>query len=82
MFSFMDGGNKPSLGFLAVPDWLQPSTVAAMRNAEQHARARGRDGAAEAWEVAWGHHPALPATMINEAVAAVLAPSFIARPPR
>lgn len=59
---------------MKIPDWMNARTVAAMRAAERQARARGRDGAGDAWEVAQGHYPALPATMILEAVAAVLAP--------
>lgn len=57
-----------------IPEWMDARTVAAMRAAERQARARGRDGAGEAWDVARGHHPALPSTMILDAVAAVLAP--------
>ena len=59
---------------MKIPDWMNARTVAAMRAAERQARARGRDGAGDAWEVAQGHYPALPATMILQAVAAVLAP--------
>ena len=59
---------------MKIPEWMNASTVAAMRAAERQARAKGGDGAGDAWEVAQGHHPAMPATLILEAVAAVLAP--------
>lgn len=58
---------------MTIPEWMNAGTVAAMRAAERQARVRGRDGAGDAWDVAQGHFPAMPATMILEAVAAVLA---------
>jgi hypothetical protein len=60
---------------MTIPSWMSASTVAAMRAAEKRARARGRDGAGEAWEVAWGHHPSMSPAAIAEATAAVLAAS-------
>lgn len=59
---------------MKIPEWMNANTVASMRAAERQARARGRDGAGEAWEIARALHPALPTTMILEAVACVLAP--------
>ena len=55
-----------------LPAWIGEATVRAIEEAAQRARARGRDGAAEAWEAAWMRHPALPATAVTEAVAVVL----------
>jgi hypothetical protein len=58
---------------MTIPSWMSASTVVAMRAAEKRARARGRDGVGEAWEVAWGHHPSMSPAAIAEATAAVLA---------
>ena len=65
---------------MKIPEWMDARTVAAMRAAERRGRAQGRDGSGDAWEVAAGHHPALPTTMIMEAVAAVLAPPQASTP--
>lgn len=57
------------------PPWLARGTVAAMRLAQDQALAWGRDAyaAAEAVrEVVAAAHPALPATMITEAVACIV----------
>ena len=55
-----------------LPAWIDEPTVRAIENAARQARARGRDGASDAWEAAWMRHPALPTTIVIEAIAIVL----------
>jgi predicted RecB family endonuclease len=52
----------------ALPD----ATLRAIRQAAQAARVEGRDPSVAARDVARAHHPALPATLIGEAVRAAL----------
>ena len=53
--------------------WLTADAADAIRLAATLALSRRLDGVAAAREVAWSRHPALPARMISEAVAAVIA---------
>lgn len=56
-----------------VPAGFTPATLEAVIHAARAARAAGRDPAAVARDVAWGQHPALPASLISDAVQHVLA---------
>jgi len=57
------------------PDWLDAATLRAMELARDRALAWGkgaREAAEAAHAVAWAHHPALPMTMLADAVALVV----------
>jgi hypothetical protein len=56
-----------------VPTGFTPLTLAAVMAAARTARAESRDPAMAAREAAWGLHPALPASLIGDAVEHVLA---------
>lgn len=58
---------------MLVPIGFTPPTLAAVMAAACAARADGRDPAQAAREAAWGQHPALPASLIGDAVEFVLA---------
>lgn len=63
------------------PHWLARATLQAMEAACDRCRATGADAEAIAEavaEVARAHHPALPAKMIAEAVAAMMPPAAAA----
>lgn len=55
-----------------LPAWIAEATLRAVEQAARHARACGRDSAAAAREAVWMRHPALPATMVADAVSIVL----------
>lgn len=56
-----------------LPTWLCPRILDDMRRAVVVARGHRRDGSESARDIARCHYPALPATMISEAVQLALA---------
>jgi len=56
-----------------IPAGFTAVTLEGVISAARAARAAGRDPAAVARDAAWGQHPALPASLISDAVQHVLA---------
>lgn len=56
-----------------IPAGFAEASVAALLAVARAARAAGEDPAAEVRDLAWGLHPALPASLIGDAVEYVLA---------